>query len=218
MLGLQSPQRWLRLPRAPTQREVTRLLEWSSGTGPEEIRDQAMVEVLYATGLRVSELVGLELAHLNLTVGYLVAFGKGAKQRIVPIGDPARDKLRRYLETARGSLLKHHDSPHVFITRRGKKLSRQGFWIRLRSRAQRAGLSETLSPHMLRHSFATHLLEHGADLRSVQAMLGHAKISTTQVYTHIEQARLKRLHTEFFPRKQRGGQVKKDYPPELSQG
>ena len=203
MVTLETPRRWLRLPRTLTQAEVTRLLECSAASPPEEVRDSAMVELLYATGLRVSELVSLDLAQVNLAVGYVLAMGKGAKQRVVPIGDVARSKIAFYLENARKVLLKERDSPDLFVTRRGRRLSRQCFWMRLRSRARRAQITQPLSPHMLRHSFATHLLEHGADLRSVQAMLGHAKLSTTQIYTHVERARLKRLHTDYFPRKTR---------------
>lgn len=203
MINLGAPRPWGRLPRTLTQEEVTRLVDLYTGKRPEEIRDAAMVELLYATGLRVSELVGVEVPHLNLDVGYVLASGKGGKQRVVPIGEPARRKVSAYLELARGSLMKRRVSPFVFVTRRGTKLTRQGFWNVLRNRARRAGITRRISPHMLRHSFATHLLEHGADLRSVQSMLGHASISTTQIYTHVERERLKRVHTELFPRKQR---------------
>jgi integrase/recombinase XerD len=184
---------------------VRRLLELPTGPEPEAVRDAAMVELLYATGLRVSELVNLEFGHLNLSVGYVLATGKGSKQRVVPLGEVARGKLQRYLEAGRPRLAKGRDCPNVFITRRGKKLTRQGFWKLLKGCARRAGIATRLSPHMLRHSFATHLLEHGADLRAVQAMLGHARISTTQIYTHVERERLKQLHTQFFPRKRRTG-------------
>ncbi len=203
MIHLGAPRPWVKLPRTLTQNEVTKLLELVDGSRPEEQRNAAMVELLYATGLRVSELVNLELSQLNLAVGYVLASGKGAKQRVVPIGDLARRKVGAYLEMARGMLVKRRESPNVFVTRRGGKLTRQGFWKLLRLRARRAGISKPISPHMLRHSFATHLLDHGADLRSVQAMLGHARISTTQIYTHVERKRLKRLHSTLFPRKQR---------------
>lgn len=203
MLSLSVPRPWMRLPRTLTQSEVTRLLELPEGPKPEEKRDAAMVELLYATGLRVSELINLELPHVNLAAGYVLAFGKGSKQRVVPLGEMARRKVDAYLTAARAALIKGRQSPHVFVTRRGRKLTRQGFWKMLRARARRAGISKGIFPHMLRHSFATHLLDHGADLRSVQAMLGHAQISTTQIYTHVERERLKRLHTDFFPRKVR---------------
>ena len=203
ILLIDSPRQWMRLPKTLTQDEVTALLDHRKTTKPEDIRDTAMLELLYATGLRVSELVNLELSHLNLSVGYVLATGKGAKQRVVPIGDAARRTLEGYLEGARQALIQRRESPYLFVTRRGKNMTRQAFWNLLRSRARHARIMKPISPHMLRHSFATHLLEHGADLRSVQAMLGHSKISTTQIYTHVEQARLKRLHVEFFPRKTR---------------
>jgi integrase/recombinase XerD len=200
---LTTPRPWLRLPKTLSADEIDRLLRVAAGKKPEDLRDAAMLELLYATGLRVSELVGLEQARLNLDVGYVLASGKGDKQRVVPMGDPARRKLERYLEEARRPLLKGRTSPHVFVTRRGGKLTRQGFWKLLRARARQARITKPISPHMLRHSFATHLLDHGADLRSVQAMLGHADISTTQIYTHVERARLKQLHRDLFPRKAR---------------
>jgi integrase/recombinase XerD len=153
--------------------------------------------------LRVSELINLEVAHVNLTVGCVLASGKGAKQRIVPMGDVAKQKLEAYLERARAALVKGRSVRHLFVTRRGGKLTRQGFWKALKARARRAGIAKPISPHMLRHSFATHLLDRGADLRSVQTMLGHARITTTQIYTHVERERLKRVHTNLFPRKRR---------------
>ncbi|MGH7231866.1 MAG: tyrosine-type recombinase/integrase, partial [Nitrospiraceae bacterium] len=204
MRSVEAPRRWARLPRTLTHRDVARLLDLKGRSRePEETRDAAMVELLYATGLRVSELVNLELPQLNRAVGYVLATGKGGKQRVVPIGDVAREKIDTYLLNARGVLMRNRQSPHLFVTRRGNKLTRQCFWKLLGARARQAGIAQPISPHMLRHSFATHLLEHGADLRSVQAMLGHAKISTTQIYTHVEHERLKRLHTDFFPRKHR---------------
>ena len=203
ILLIESPRQWTRLPKTLTQEEVNALLGHHNGAKPEHIRDTAMLELLYATGLRVSELVNLKLSDLNLAVGYVLATGKGAKQRVVPIGDAARRTLDTYLERARLALIKRRESAYLFVTRRGKNMTRQAFWNVLRSRAQQARITKAISPHMLRHSFATHLLEHGADLRSVQAMLGHSKISTTQIYTHVEQARLKRLHVQFFPRKTR---------------
>ena len=193
----------MRLPKTLSEGEVTNLLELPVSQGNEDLRDSAMVELLYATGLRVSELIGLELSNLNLEIGYVLATGKRDKQRVVPIGDKARNILQHYLTSARPAILKKKLSKALFITRLGRSFTRQGFWKLLRARAKRAGIFKSLSPHMLRHSFATHLLEHGADLRSVQMMLGHASITTTQIYTHVEQARLKRIHTELFPRKRR---------------
>lgn len=203
LTDLEVPRPWMRLPRVLTQREVAQLLERSAGARPEDQRDAAMLELLYATGLRVSELVNLELSQLNLAVGYVLATGKGSKQRVVPMGELARRKVEAYLESARGVLVKGRASPNVFVTRRRRKLTRQGLWKILRARSREAGIAKRISPHMLRHSFATHLLDRGADLRSVQAMLGHATIATTQIYTHVERERLKRVHAELFPRKER---------------
>lgn len=197
------PKAWVRLPKVLSQNEVTRLLELRDDPRPEHLRDAAMVELLYASGLRVSELVSLEMTQVNLPVGYVRVTGKGGKQRVVPIGEPARRKLIAYIEQARGKLLHHRDSSTVFVTRRGTKFTRQGFWKMLRGRARRAGIFKRIFPHMIRHSFATHLLDHGADLRSVQAMLGHNSLATTQIYTHVERDRLKRLHADLFPRKHR---------------
>ena len=201
-----SPKRWMRLPKILSETEITNLLELPVSKGPEDLRDSAMVELLYATGLRVSELINLELSHLNLEIGYVMATGKRDKQRVVPIGDQSRKVLTPYLKEARPALLKKRVSQALFVTRLGRSFTRQGFWKVLRGRAKRAGIMKTISPHMLRHSFATHLLEHGADLRSVQMMLGHSSITTTQIYTHVEQARLKRIHSALFPRKRKGKQ------------
>ena len=198
-----TPRPWLRLPKTLSADDIDRLLRVAAGKKPEDLRDAAMLELLYATGLRVSELVGLDHARVNLDVGYVLVIGKGNKQRVVPMGDPARRKLESYLTGARSTLLKGRTSSHLFVTRRGGPLTRQGFWKLLRARARQADIRKPISPHMLRHSFATHLLDHGADLRSVQAMLGHADISTTQIYTHVERARLKQLHQQLFPRKAR---------------
>ncbi len=198
-----TPRPWLRLPRTLSADAIDRLLRVAAGKKLEDLRDAAMLELLYATGLRVSELVGLDYTRVNLDVGYVLVSGKGDKQRVVPMGEPARRKLETYLEGARAALLKGRTSPSLFVTRRGGALTRQGFWKLLRARARQARIATPISPHMLRHSFATHLLDHGADLRSVQAMLGHADIATTQIYTHVERARLKQLHRDFFPRKAR---------------
>jgi integrase/recombinase XerD len=200
-----SPKQWLKLPKTLTESEITNLLELPPGEGPEETRDVAMVELLYATGLRVSELINVDLAQVNLEVGYLLATGKRDKQRVVPMGETARKKITQYCQEARPVLLKHHNSSALFVTRRGTAMTRQSFWGILRRRAVRAGIHKRISPHMLRHSFATHLLDHGADLRAVQMMLGHADIATTQIYTHVEQRRLKEMHTAHFPRTKRRG-------------
>lgn len=198
--SLRSTSRARRLPKTLSLEDVTRLLEVPSGPTPEDRRDRAMVEVLYAAGLRVSELISLRIDQCNLDVGYIGITGKGDKQRVVPIGRPAVEQLQDYLLAARPLLLKHRSSRYVFVTRRGTPLTRQGFWKLLRARGQRAGIAAVPSPHMLRHSFATHLLQRGADLRSVQAMLGHADIATTQIYTHVDSSQLKKIHKACFPR------------------
>ena len=182
---------------------MTALLELPVGQGPEDVRDSAMVELMYAAGLRVSELIALDLSAVNLEVGSVLATGKRDKQRMVPIGEVARRKLEDWCRDVRPVLLKGRTSAALFVTRRGAAMTRQSFWNILRLRARRAGIHKPISPHMLRHSFATHLLEHGADLRAVQMMLGHANIATTQIYTHVERTRLKQVHTECFPRKHR---------------
>jgi len=199
-VGLAPISRGVRLPKTLSQHDVTSLLDVAPVPTPEDLRDRAMVELLYATGLRVSELVLAEIAQANLDVGYLQVLGKGAKQRLVPMGEGARQLLQQYVEEARPRLLKKRASRYVFVSRRGGPLTRQAFWKLLQRRARRAGITQVISPHMLRHSFATHLLEGGADLRSVQVMLGHANIATTQIYTHIERGRLKRVHDKYFPR------------------
>ena len=200
-----SPKQWLKLPKTLSEVEVTNLLELPESGGPEELRDGAMIELLYATGLRVSELISIDIVQVNLEIGHVLPTGKRDKQRIVPMGEIARKKIERYFQEARPLLLKQNSSSALFITRRGKPMTRQSFWSILRRRALRAGINKRIFPHMLRHSFATHLLDHGADLRAVQMMLGHADISTTQIYTHVEQRRLKEAHAAYFPRAKRQG-------------
>ena len=196
--NLDGPKGFHHLPRVLTERQVEDLLA-APDTGTDlGCRDRAMIELLYATGLRVSELVGLETAQLRLDAGFLIALGKGNKERVVPIGERAEQWLERYLEHVRPGLYRgRHD--RVFVNARGGPLSRQGFWKNLRRYGLVAGV-ESLSPHVLRHSFATHLLEHGADLRAVQVMLGHADISTTQIYTHIHRQRLLQIYDQHHPR------------------
>lgn len=196
-------RRGSRLPKALSAQEVGVLLDAPMHKSAEDRRDRVMLELLYATGLRVSELVSLELAQVNMDVGYLRVTGKGSKQRIVPMGEPAQRLLAEYVQVIRPQLLKRRSSRVLFVSRRGASLTRQAFWKSLRLRARRAGLTKAVSPHMLRHSFATHLLAGGADLRSVQAMLGHADIATTQIYTYVERERLKEVHATFFPRQAR---------------
>ncbi|SLM46360.1 Tyrosine recombinase XerD [Nitrospira japonica] len=193
----------LRLPRTLSRDEVTALLDLPPQPSLEDARDRTMTEVLYATGLRVTELVKVEAAQVDLAVGCLRVTGKGSKQRLVPMGETARRLLQQYVDDVRPQLLKTRRSRHLFVSRRGGAMSRQGFWKMLKLRARRAGIQHAVSPHVLRHSFATHLLEGGADLRAVQAFLGHANIATTQIYTHVERERLKAVHTRYFPRRAR---------------
>lgn len=200
---LEVPKTGQSLPKALSQDQVEALLDAPDPATEVGARDRAMIEVLYATGLRVSELVGLPLAGLYLDEGYVRVLGKGGKERLVPLGEPAIDATRAYLADARGALLARSPKAHsdaVFVTARGGPMTRQGFWKRLKHYALASGLPADLSPHKLRHSFATHLLHHGADLRALQAMLGHASISTTQIYTQVTRARLQALHAEHHPR------------------
>jgi len=198
-LELETPRLIRPLPRFLSAEEVEALLGAPDVDTPLGLRDRAMIETLYATGVRVSELVGLRLGQLRLDPGYVRVMGKGSKERIVPVGSAARAWLARYLESARPRLdTRRRDE--VFLTVRGEGMSRQHFWGLLGRYGRRAGVTTHLSPHVLRHSFATHLLEHGADLRAVQAMLGHADISTTEIYTHITRERLRQLYDAKHPR------------------
>jgi integrase/recombinase XerD len=198
---LQAPRAWPALPKFLGIDEVERLIKQPDVNTARGLRDRALIEVLYATGLRVSELIRLRASDLNLEAGYLSTTGKGSKQRIVPIGDQAAGWLTKYIGAGRPALLGGRTSPWLFVNaRRGGGLSRVGFWKILKGYGRTAGLTRTLSPHVLRHSFATHLLEHGADLRSIQMMLGHADLSTTQIYTHVLEARLRAVYDRFHPR------------------
>ncbi len=196
---LTSPSTWLSLPKVLTVREVEALLGAPDEKTPQGVRDRAMLEVLYGSGLRVSELVGLKPPDLNLDDGFLICRGKGGKERIVPLGRAACDRVGRYLGEVRPRF-ESGPSPFLFLTRRGRGFTRQGFWKALKRYAGKAGLGAKISPHILRHSFATHLLERGADLRSVQLMLGHSQITTTQIYTHVSRERLRRVYDQFHPR------------------
>lgn len=195
-----APRSLAPLPKTLSPHDVEALLAAPKGDTPLAARDRAMFEILYATGLRVSELVTLKLSDLQLDVGYLTAFGKRSKQRIVPLGAAAIDELRDYLASARPRFDRTLSSTFVFLNRSGEGLTRQGFWKIIKRRAREAGIHRNITPHTLRHSFATHLLENGADLRSVQAMLGHADISTTQIYTHVTRERLRQIHARHHPR------------------
>lgn len=197
---IDSPRLGRPLPKTLTEADVERLLAAPSGDTPEAVRDAAMLELLYASGLRVSELVGLRLAQVDLQRGVLVVLGKGSRERLVPIGETAVARIEAYLSKARGALLAGRISDALFVTRRGGPMTRQAFWQRLRLHARAAGFERLPSPHTLRHAFATHLLNHGADLRAVQMLLGHADLSTTQIYTHVARERLKALHARHHPR------------------
>jgi integrase/recombinase XerD len=199
-LSLDSPKLPRTLPKTLTEADVERLLDSADAGTPLGLRDRAMLETLYATGLRVSELVGLKLTALNLNDGVLRVTGKGNKDRLVPLGEEAVQWLRRYMTTARPLLLEKQLSDAVFVTTRGDGMTRQAFWYLIKRRAAAAGITRPLSPHTLRHAFATHLLNHGADLRVVQMLLGHSDISTTQIYTHVARERMKQLHAQHHPR------------------
>ena len=197
---LESPKVTKTLPEILTLKEIEQILEQPDLQTPLGTRDRAMLEMLYATGMRVSELTQLPIHQVNLEGGYVLLYGKGSKERIVPLGTEAMKWVTVYLKTARGILSKGKENPSLFINRSGKGMSRQGFWKNLKDYARRAGLRKRITPHLLRHSFASHLLERGADLRSVQMMLGHADISTTQIYTHVTGERLKKVHKQYHPR------------------
>ena len=199
--NIDMPKLAKRLPQSLSIEEVERLVEAPEAKKPLGLRDKAMLETLYATGMRVSELVSVKLNDLNLQTGYIVTYGKGSKERIVPIGETAIAYITGYINSARPVLLKGRSSEHLFITARGKRLTRQTFWVIIKKYALLAGIpSNKAKPHTIRHSFATHLLERGADLRSIQTMLGHADISTTQIYTHVRAERLKSIHKKSHPR------------------
>jgi len=195
-----SPKQGRPLPKTMSEQQVADLLNAPDTKSPLGLRDRAMLETLYATGLRVSELVELTLLEANLEMGLVRIIGKGNKERLVPLGEQAVLWLRNYLATGRPDLLGRKSSDAMFVTARGGAMSRQAFWYLIKKHAQRAGINQDLSPHTLRHAFATHLINHGADLRSVQMLLGHADLSTTQIYTHIARERLQSMHEKHHPR------------------
>jgi len=198
--NIEAPRLKRRLPEVLDVPQIESLLAQPDTSTAAGLRDRAMMETAYACGLRVSEMLALKASDLFFDQGFVRCFGKGSKERVIPIGRMARDWVRRYLEEARPRLLKKVSSDILFLNIRGRPLSRMGFWKILRAYAQRAGIGKRVYPHILRHSFATHLLEGGADLRSVQEMLGHADISTTQIYTHVDREYLKEVHRQFHPR------------------
>jgi integrase/recombinase XerD len=200
MENLRAPKVFRALPRYLTPTQIETLLEAPDTDTPLGLRDRAILEVMYATGLRASEVISLSAEDVDLNIGLLRCIGKGNKERLVPVGREARKWIVRYLDEARAKLLRHQSTRTLFLNHRGGRLSRMGLWGIVRRHALVAGVARGLTPHVLRHSFATHLLERGADLRALQAMLGHADISTTQIYTHVTRERLRRIYDEFHPR------------------
>ena len=197
---IDSPRLWKKIPEILTENEVDALLNQPDIRDKQGMRDKAILEIFYATGMRVSEAVNLKVDNLNLDIGFLRCIGKGNKERVIPLGKKAISSLKRYLEISRPRLLKNKASESLFLNRFGRKISRQSLWKIIKKYARQARIKKPIRPHTLRHSFATHLLERGADLRSVQEMLGHSNISTTQIYTHINKDRLKAIHRMFHPR------------------
>ncbi len=198
---VETPKLWQRVPDVLSQSEVELMLAAARGDGSQQIRDYAILELFYASGMRVSELVDLKLESINLDAGYIRCIGKGRKERVIPIGKSAQEALRRYFSRIRLKSVQDKAAAHVFLSRLKKRMSRQSVWKIIKVYARKANIKKTIKPHTLRHSFATHLLAHGADLRSVQEMLGHADISTTQIYTHVDHERLRTVHKKFHPRK-----------------
>jgi len=197
---IEAPRLGRSLPKTLSEKDVELLIDSPDTHTALGLRDRAMLELLYATGLRVSELVELRVLQLNLRQGVVRTLGKGSKERLVPLGEMASEWLELYLSSARGELLKNRECEQLFVTQRGAGMTRQAFWYLIKKHALHAGIRKSLSPHTLRHSFATHLLNHGADLRVVQMLLGHSDLSTTQIYTHVAHERLKSLHSEHHPR------------------
>ncbi len=197
---VETPRTWKNIPDVLNRDEVEKLLEAPSGRKAASVRDKAILELMYATGLRVSEIKDLKKTNVNLDAAFVKCSGKGGKERIVPMGSVARKAVQRYFENARVKLASKKGDDHLFLSKLGKGLSRQSIWKMIRKYAKLAGIKKHITPHTLRHSFATHLLEGGAELRGVQEMLGHADISTTQIYTHINKERLKKVHEKFHPR------------------
>ena len=197
---LSLPRRWKRLPKALTSQEIEKILAPETPETPQRLCDQAVLELAYASGLRLAELRGIRLEQLHLDAGFINVIGKGNKERVVPVGRKAVAALGRYLSTGRPRLVKPRSPGNVFLTRRGTPFAPVTLWLRVKQRVHRAGITRNVTPHMLRHSFATHLLEHGADLRVIQELLGHASISTTELYTHVAGNRLREVHRKYHPR------------------
>jgi integrase/recombinase XerD len=210
--NLSLPRRWKRLPKALTDREIEKLLAPEAPETPQCLCDQAVLELAYASGLRLAELRQLRLEQLHLDAGFVNVIGKGNKERVVPAGREAVAAMRRYLEAARPNLVTARSPAAVFLTKRGTPFAPVTLWLRIKQRVRRAGIARNVTPHMLRHSFATHLLEHGADLRVIQELLGHASIATTEIYTHVAGARLRDVHRQFHPRARQAGGEKAGRP------
>lgn len=198
--NLSLPRRWKRLPKALNDSEIEKLMEPEQPETPQTLCDQAILELAYASGLRLSELKNLRLEQLHLEAGFINVIGKGNKERVVPVGRKASEALNRFIETGRPKLVTPRSPANVFLTSRGTPFASVTLWLHIKNRVRRAGVSRNITPHMLRHSFATHLLEHGADLRVIQELLGHANISTTEIYTHVTGNRLRDIHRRFHPR------------------
>lgn len=198
--NLSLPRRWKRLPKALTDAEIQDLLAPEQPETPQTLCDQAILELAYASGLRLSELKNLRLEQLHLEAGFINVIGKGNKERVVPVGKVAATALNRFIDAGRPKLVTPRSPANVFLTQRGTPFASVTLWLRIKNRVRRAGISRNITPHMLRHSFATHLLEHGADLRVIQELLGHANISTTEIYTHVTGNRLREIHRKFHPR------------------
>jgi integrase/recombinase XerD len=198
--NLSLPRRGKRLPKALTLSEIDELLIEPTVSTPSALCDQAVLELAYASGLRISELCGVRLEQLHLEAGFITVIGKGNKERVVPVGTKAVNALNQYLDAGRPKLISPKSPANVFLTQRGKKFSREMMWRRIKGRVKQSGIARNVTPHMLRHSFATHLLEHGADLRVIQELLGHALINTTEIYTHVAGSRLREVHRQFHPR------------------
>ena len=198
--NLSLPRRWKRLPKALSNDEITKLLKPEEIASPENLCDQAILELAYASGLRLSELKNLRLEQLHLDAGFINVIGKGNKERVVPVGKTAIAALNRFIEGGRPKLITPKSPANVFLTRRGTPFASVTLWLRIKNRVRRSGIERNITPHMLRHSFATHLLEHGADLRVIQELLGHATIGTTEIYTHVAGSRLREVHRKFHPR------------------
>ncbi|MBF0485760.1 MAG: site-specific tyrosine recombinase XerD [Candidatus Omnitrophica bacterium] len=197
---VETPKTWKRVPDVLSQAEIDAMIKATLGRDWQSVRDRAILELFYASGLRVTELVDLLVGSVNLEMGFVRCIGKGSKERIIPVGGKAKEAVLHYLETARIKILKGRKAEALFLSRLGKKMTRQSVWKTIKFYARKANIKKTIKPHTLRHTFATHLLEHGADLRSVQEMLGHSDISTTQIYTHVDKERLRTIHKQFHPR------------------